>query len=183
MNNVSIQSIKARYKELFPLGVDKKEFIEILEYFKVIEDKRFLFNCKSMNYKPYMVAYLLKYLTKHERYPTLLSLNVHEIVEIYMNGSQDGTHVRLTDIKEDILLLNVGFNEPNNKIMRECINYVITNYITQDKYLFIYARGNSLLVKDVEAMCKDMEIPIYSLTSTSNNQPTKVTTTKKSNLF
>ena len=28
MNNVSIQSIKARYKELFPLGVDKKEFIE-----------------------------------------------------------------------------------------------------------------------------------------------------------
>ena len=100
-----------------------------------------------------------------------------------MNGSQDGTHVRLTDIKEDILLLNVGFNEPNNKIMRECINYVITNYITQDKYLFIYARGNSLLVKDVEALCKDLDVPIYNITSTSNSQPTKVTTTKKSNLF
>ena len=183
MNNVTIQSIKARYKELFPLGVDKQEFIQMLEFFKGINDKRFLLNCKSMNYKPYMVAHLLKYLSNHNRYPTILSLNVHEIVEIYMNGSQDGTHVRLTDIKEDILFLNVGFNEPNNKVMRECINYVITNYITQDKHLFIYARGNSLLVKDVETMCKDMEIPMYSISSSGDTtQPIKPTT-KKSNLF
>ena len=105
MNNVTLRSIQARYKELFPINCPKEDFIKALEYFKQVDDKRFIVTCSEVNYKPYMIAYLLKYLSTHDRYPEILVLNAHEVSEIYITGNQEGNLLRLSDIKADILFL------------------------------------------------------------------------------
>lgn len=170
MNNVTLKSIQARYKELFPINSTKEDFIKALEYFKQVDDKRFIVTCSEVNYKPYMIAYLLKYLSTHDRYPEILLLNAHEVSEIYITGNQEGNLLRLSDIKADILFLTSGYSEPNNKSLKDCLGFIMNSYVLQDKHLFIYLKGSSVLNKDIESLAKSLEFPKYNLNLNSPNK-------------
>ena len=178
MNNVTLKSIQARYKELFPINSTKEDFIKALEYFKQVDDKRFIVTCSEVNYKPYMIAYLLKYLSTHDRYPEILVLNAHEISEIYITGNQDGNLLRLSDIKADILFLTSGYSEPNNKSLKDCLGFIMNSYVLQDKHMFIYLKGSSVLNKDIETLGKNLELPFYNITKV--NTPKKDSKSSKS---
>lgn len=155
-------SIKARYPELFPIGGGKEDFKKALDFFRDIENKSLVLQSNDLNYKPCMLAYLLKYLSKHDKYPEILLLNAHEVSEIYITGSQDKLLLRLTDIEPDILFLTAGYSEPSNKSLKDCIGFILNNLILKDKSIFIYLRGSSMLVKDIESLAKSLGIPKYT---------------------
>ena len=172
MVNTSLKSLKARYPDLFPLDCSKDDFIKYLEFFKTVNDRSLIVNSKNLNYKPYMVAYLLKYLTYTDKYPSIMVLNAHEISEIYITGSQDGSLLRLSDINADILFLTAGYSEPSNKSLKDCIGYLMNSYALNNKNMFIYLKDTSTLVRDIEGFAKTLEIPSYSLSNI--NIPKKV---------
>lgn len=163
MENITLNSIKARYPELLPIGGSKDDFKKALDYFKEIEDKRFIISCNEMNYKPYMIAYLLKYLSNHDRFPEILLLNVHEISELYITGLGDRNLLRLSDVEPDILFLTAGYSEPNNKSLKDCVGFILNNLTLKDKNIFLYLKGTSMLVKDIETLAKSLEFPKYNL--------------------
>ena len=162
MENVTLKSIKARYPMLFPLKCGKDDFIKTLDFTKSIEDKQIVINSNSMDYKPLMIGFLLKYLSTHNKYPTIKVLNVHEVIEIYLTDDINREILTLSDINHDILFLTAGYSEPNNKAMKDCVGFLMNNYCLKDKYLFIYLKGTSLIVKDIESLAKSLEIPFYS---------------------
>jgi hypothetical protein len=170
MENITLNSIKARYPELLPIGGSKDDFKKALDYFKEIEDKRFIISCNEMNYKPYMVAYLLKYLSNHDRFPEIILLNVHEVSELYITGLGDRDLLRLSDVNPDILFLTAGYSEPNNKSLKDCVGFILNNLTLKDKSIFLYLKGTSMLVKDIESLAKSLEFPKYNL---NLNSPSK----------
>ena len=154
-------------------GGSKDDFKKALDYFKEIEDKRFIISCNEMNYKPYMVAYLLKYLSNHDRFPEIILLNVHEVSELYITGLGDRDLLRLSDVNPDILFLTAGYSEPNNKSLKDCVGFILNNLTLKDKHIFLYLKGASMLVKDIESLAKSLEFPKYNLNlnSTSKKVP------------
>lgn len=181
MNNLNLKSLKARYPELFPLNSSKEDFIKYLTYYKNIEDKRLIVTSNNIQYNPHMIAYLFKYLSKVDKYPTVTLLNAHEVSEIYITGSQDGTMLRLSDIQSDILFLTAGYNEPSNKSLKDCIGYLMNSYILKDKVLFIYLKGSSPLVRDIESLGKNLQLPFYNVNNITNPKKATKPSDKPSN--
>ena len=162
MDNVTLSSIKARYKELFPLNCSKDDLIKAMDFMKENYNKIMVVTSADINYKPIMVAYLLNYLAYKDKYPEVLLLNAHEISELYITGLQDKNLLRLSDINSDVFFLTSGYSEPNNKSLKDCLGFIINNYVLQDKNLFIYLKGTSVLNKDIENFAKSLDIPIVN---------------------
>lgn len=155
------EQITSRYKQLFPVDINKSEFDRIFNIIKESETdyKRVLILGDSLNYRPAFASLLLQYLTKYKRLPKYDLLGYYELVHFYFKDYDES--MNMNNMNLDIFSVTVGFNEPINKKSYEVLSYVATRfYQDREKAMWIYLRGVNT---EVSNLCKDLDYTVIDI--------------------
>jgi len=83
---------------------------------------------------------------------TFINVNAYDLVSTFFE--EHSQYWKLSQISADVILVDIGFNEPNNKLMPEFINYILWQQIRKRKLYWIFSKG-AYPYKNTEVLCSE----------------------------